>query len=423
MAKSKAVENELLMLDPGVILADDNTRFGLKPTRIESLAKSIVERGGVLEPVEIELLSAADSNGHQYRLTTGFYRLAAVNYLNTTQAAGLTIPAIVRPMPTPQERLRRQLAENMERENQSPMDTAIAIQRLLAAGLSRIEVREIFSRPGGRKGNKLQPASNSFLNIHLNMLDLPKGIQTKIHEGLVGTAAAMELTKVPAEKRSAVLEAAESSRQRDLEREERDEEKLLAQEKRIAEDRKKRDDLAAESTKASELAATTLATFNAAVTTTSQLHTASIGKHPDAATKKAARKAFVDSEKQRLVAEADNVAAQEKAEAAQKKLTEYDTRVATKAAALKAAKATAPTGATKKGDAVGPQDVKKAAKAAGATTNNVPLGKAEIVKVVAALSLAGGNPTVIAIGAALTKCFAGETTEQQLYAELVKIVS
>jgi ParB family chromosome partitioning protein len=409
------------MLDPGVILADDNTRYGLKQSRIESLAKSIVERGGVLEPVEVELLQPA-SNGHQYRLTTGFYRHAAVTNLNTTQAAGLTIPAIVRPMPTAQERLRRQLAENMERENQSPMDTAVAIRRLMDSGLSRMEIREIFSRPGGRKGNKLQPASNSFLNIHLNMLDLPKGIQTKIHEGLVGTAAAIELTKVPAEKRSAVLEAAENARQRDLEREERDEEKLLAQEKKVTEERKKRDELATEAQKATELAATTLATFNAAVATTSQLHTASIGKHPDAASKKAARKAFVDSEKQRLVAEADNVAAQEKAEAAQKKLTEYDTRVATKAAALKAAKATAPTGATKKGDAVGPQDVKKAAKEAGATTTAVPLNKAEIIKLVTALALPGGSANVISIAKVLIRAFAGELTEDQTNKELIRIV-
>src|SRR5271154_6125963 len=159
MAKSKEVTSgELVRLDPAVILADSNTRFSLKPSRVESLAKSILERGEVLEPVEVEKIDAS-VNGHQYRLTTVFYRLAAVSQLNLT-GAGLTVPAIIRPIPTPQERLRRQLAENMERENQSPMDQAVAIESLLASGLTKMEVREIFSRPGGRKGNKIQPASN-----------------------------------------------------------------------------------------------------------------------------------------------------------------------------------------------------------------------------------------------------------------------
>src|ERR1700724_1215332 len=101
---SELSSGNMIQLDPVAILADDNTRYGLKQSRIESLAKSIIDRGEVLEPIEVEPLAEA-SNGHSYRLTTGFYRLAAVQHLNTTQAAGLTIPAIVRPVPTPQERL------------------------------------------------------------------------------------------------------------------------------------------------------------------------------------------------------------------------------------------------------------------------------------------------------------------------------
>src|SRR6266852_77829 len=147
----------LLHLDPAVILADENTRFNLKESRIQSLAESILTQGGVMEPVEVEKITpdmeVAVPNGQKYRLTVGAYRHAAVTLLNKTQAAGLLLPAIIRPAGTPAERLRRQLAENMERENQSPMDQAIAIRKLLQVGLDKMAVRTIFAVPGGRKGN------------------------------------------------------------------------------------------------------------------------------------------------------------------------------------------------------------------------------------------------------------------------------
>jgi hypothetical protein len=425
MAKSKSTAvdpGQLYQLDPATILADDNTRFSLKQSRIESLAQSILDRAAVLEPVEVEPLAEA-SNGHQYRLTTGFYRLAAVKHLNATQAAGLTIPALVRVQPSPEQRLRTQLAENMERENQSPMDVATAIQKMLAAGFERMAVREMFSRPGGRKGNKTQPASNSFINIHLGMLDLPKAMQVKIHEGLVGVAAAYELTKVPAERRAEVLERAEAMRQRDLEREEKDEQRILDDEKKAAERNKARKALAAAAKTASDAATASNQAYEEIKDKTAQFYTASIGKHPDAKAKKEAKSAFVKSEKARTVAEADAIKAQQEADAAQMKLTDYDTKQAARRQQLADARAKAPKGAAKKGEAVGPSDVKKAAKEAGATSTAVALNKQEIVKVVAALCLPGGVPKVIQIGTALGQCFAGEITEKQLYSALKEIVA
>jgi hypothetical protein len=46
-----------VQLDPSKVLADDNTRFNLKATRIASLAENIIEQGGVIEPVEVEPLN------------------------------------------------------------------------------------------------------------------------------------------------------------------------------------------------------------------------------------------------------------------------------------------------------------------------------------------------------------------------------
>lgn len=422
MAKNKETSSsELVRLDPAVILADSNTRYGLKQSRVESLAKSILERGEVLEPVEVEPLSAG-TDGFKYRLTTGFYRLAAVLSLNVTQGAGLTIPAMVRPVPTPQERLRRQLAENMERENQSPMDQAIAIKSLLANGLNKMEVREIFSRPGGRKGNKTQPASNSFINMTLSFLELPKPIQEKIHDGRVGVAAAYELTKVPAEKRALVLERAEAERQKDLEREEKDEEKVLAQEKRDAEAQAQRDKLLKEVTDA-EAKVTASKEALAVKTRAAEIaYDTSKSKLPDAKAKKEAASAFKKAEQDRQVAEADLLAVQKEHEDLRLKFEKREALVAEKAAKLKQARTDTPKGAAKKGDAVGPSDVKKAASEAGVSTSYVPLNASEMRKVVSELSLPGGNEKVIAIGNAFKRCFAGESTDKQLYKDLSAIV-
>jgi len=422
---AKAAKNEageLVRLDPGVILADSNTRYGLKQSRVESLAKSILERGEVLEPVEVEPLAEASSNGHRYRLTTGFYRLAAVSSLNLT-GAGLTVPAIVRPIPTPQERLRRQLAENMERENQSPMDQAVAIKSLLDSGLTKMEVREIFSRPGGRKGNKVQPASNSFVNMTLSFLELPKPIQEKIHDGRVGVAAAYELTKVPAEKRTQVLERAEEERQKALEQEEKDEEKLLANEKKTAEEKAKREALLKEVTDA-EAKVTAARTLLAERTKAAErAYDLSKAKHADAKAKKDAISAFKKAEQDRQLSEADVLAVAKEHDDLRLKLEKKEALIAEKAAKLKQARASAPAGAAAaKSGAVGSGDVKKAAAREGVSTNYVPLNASEMRKVVSELALPGGSPKVVSIGQALVRCFAGESTDKELYKELVKAV-
>ena len=217
---AKQVVEGLQQLDPGVILADENSRFGLKRLRLDTLVQSSLEMGGVNTPVEVEPLDTP-VDGKQYRLTAGFYRHAAVSELNDKQAAGLTLPAIVKPIGDAGLRLRRQLAENMERENQSPMDKAIAIKKLVDLSVPKVEIRKIFSTPGGRKGLVLQPASNAFINMTLSFLDLPKAVQEKIHDGRVGVAAAYELTKVHPEKRAAVLERAEQERIKTIEAEDK----------------------------------------------------------------------------------------------------------------------------------------------------------------------------------------------------------
>jgi ParB family chromosome partitioning protein len=424
-AKETEAMGTLVQLDPELILADDNTRFNLKESRIESLAANILERGGVIEPLEVEPLVEA-SNGHKYRLTVGFYRLAAVKLLNATQVAGLTVPAILHAAATPVERLKRQMAENLERENQSPMDQAVAIKKLLDAGITKIEVREMFARPGGRKGQKTQPASNSFINMTLSFLDLSKSIQDKIHLGLIGVAAAYQLTKVAPEKRAEVLAAAEEERQKALEREEREEESYLAKEKKLTEAKEKADKLQAELTTTEGRHKQAQADLEIATNKTMELFKASKGKFAKAEDKKAAELAFRNQQAQLKIAEADATSAQKFYEKALKAFTEHDQLVQEKAKKLQETRKSTPAGkgAAKPGKAVSGGDVQKAAKEAGASTSGaVPLTLQEVRSVVNELMLPGGHGTVAAIAKELQSCFMGITTDKQLYAAMVKIVS
>lgn len=207
----------IVYVNPNDIVADTNIRHSINKGPLEILMRDITAQGGVQEPVTVE------NRDGVYHLIKGFRRHAAVTALNE-QGAGLTLPAIVRAYPSDVDRLKAQIAENVVRESLSPIDTAIAMQSLLEAGLSKVEVRETFAK-ATPKGS--QPMSNALVNIYLNMLNLPKGIQNKIHDGRVGVKAAYELSKVPAERQFEVLAKAEAEAEKQAAQEEKDEARYL----------------------------------------------------------------------------------------------------------------------------------------------------------------------------------------------------
>lgn len=413
---------QLVNVSPESVLADDNSRFNLKKTRIDSLANNILEVGGVLSPIEVEVLEPAQ-NGFKYRLTAGFYRHAAVAKLNAEQQAGLTLPAIVRETPDGLMRLRHQLAENMERENQSPMDKAVAIKKLLDAGISRVEVRRIFSASGGRKGNQVQPMSNAMLNITLRFLELPKAIQEKIHDGRVGVAAAYELGKVPPEKRAAVLEKAEADRVAQIEREEKDEERYLLAEKKLTEAQEKEKE-----------ATSKVAETKAAITAAGQMvkdkekALREIQKEPflelDAAGKKAVTEklnaAVADMKAaQKLERDSKNTLA--------KLLKQADS--ASEVADAQRARLEAARKAVKSGDKkadkdkVGPEDVKKAARnvEGASAAGYIPLNLSSIRDSLKDVMQNKEFPKVSAVAKAFKDCFDGKDTPKEVIHRLAVI--
>lgn len=409
----------VLQLDPAKILADDNTRYGLLEARKEILKASILAEGGVQEPISVaELDEAVDGKTH--RLLKGFYRHAAVTELNK-EGAGLTLPALVRDEPADRlTRLRLQVTENVVRTNQSPMDTAVAVKELMDAGMPRAEIRTLYARPSGQKGSKLQPASNSWLNIHLSFLDFSKAIQKKIHEGTIGVAAAYELTRVAPEKREAVLARAEEERTKELAIEEKAEAKFLKEESKLAEARAKEEQAEAELTAAKEEKAT--AETNLA--TAKEKYT-EVASTPGYLTMNAEEKKKVAEAMK--AAQADVKAAEKLDKDAAKKLEKLApvTEAASTAASTakeKLAKAreekaaVGKQGAAKK-PAVGPANVKKAAAAEGAGAP-VPINLADIRSFVKELSTPGGFPKVTKIGEAIKRVVDGIDTPKQCYAAL-----
>ena len=92
----------------------------------------------------------------------------------------------------------------------SLIDQARMMKAYLDAGYTKKDVGKKFSRPGGRKGMKVQPASNSIINITLSFLDFPKPIKEKIHDGSLGLNAAKKLRESPPKGWQAILERAET---------------------------------------------------------------------------------------------------------------------------------------------------------------------------------------------------------------------
>lgn len=420
MAKN---DDKVLQLDPASILADDNTRYGLLDYRVDALKASILAEGGVQEPVTVAVLDEATAEGQTHRLLKGFYRHAALTALNK-EGAGLTLPAIVKDEPADElSRIRLQVTENAVRTQMSPMDTAIAIRRLLDEGMPRTEVRTLFSRPTGKKGATLVPASNAWVNIHLSFLDFPKAIQTKIHNGSVGVAAAYELSRVTPEKRDAVLARAEEEREKELKLDEKAEEKFLKEESKAAEARAGEEQAAAELTAAQAEKAAAAELLESATKRRDEISLTPgyLTMTPEE------KKALAESLK---AAQADVKGAETAVKAADKKLAKLQpesVKASTTAQVAKDKLAKARQekaepgkhGAAKK-PAVGPANVKKAAAAEG-VGKTVPLNLADIRAFAKELATPGGMPKVTAIGVAIKSVIDGGMTPKECYRALAVI--
>lgn len=410
---SEVQAGETLHLSPDVILADDNIRFGLKAYRIEALAENIMEVGRVINPVTVEPLPKA-IEGKKYRLTSGFYRHAAVTRLNN-DGAGIQLPAIVEPGGEPADRLRVQTSENLQREDMSPMDKAVAIKKLVDAGVPKVDICKIFSFAGGRKGFKVQPASNSFINMMLSFLDFPKNIQNLIHEGKLPVGGAYELRKHTKEKWEPILAQYEKERLAAIDQDERMEEKYLEDIKKAETARLKAEEDAKALEASKELVTKAQQDVAQRVEATAAAHKAFLSvpaKDKDAKAK--AQEAWKALEKDLQAAQKAALEAQGTVTKLEGKVTKNAELAKNKAAQLADARKKAPKGP-------GASAVKKAAAKVVDNAGRVPLTAPEMKKVVAFLCGPSGFPKVQEIGNALQKCFNSEITDGQLLGLLATI--
>jgi uncharacterized protein YhaN len=296
----------------------------------------------------------------------------------------------------------------------------MAMRQLEALGASKMDIRKTFAAPGGRKGLKVQPASNSHINNSLAMLDFPKDIQRKIHDGLIGSAAAYELSKLPKDKWQDVLDRIEAERIKTLDREDKEEETLLKTmreaEEQQAEAAKAAAELTAVQTAAEATAAALVASKKALTDAFTATQAAKVKEEKDAAEKafKEAKAAAKEAETANSQAAKDlakledkRKALAEKAEAARKRIED--------ARAAKGAKAPAPEAK------VSQSAVRKAAKAEGVAPKLVALNSGEKTEAIKTL-VYSGKPKTKVIGEAILACFEGKLTDGQMLMAVSKVL-
>lgn len=421
------MEQQSIALRPDDIISESNIRFGLKKDRIQDLAESIKELGRVTTPLWVEPL-AEIQNGAGYRLIAGNYRKAAVELL-LKEGVEVEMPCIIVETSDRVNMLKNQLSENTDRENLSPMDKATAMKQLLDAGVSKIEVRTMFATPGGRKGGRKQPASNSFVNMHLSFLDFPKTIQNKIHSGPenggIGVAAAYELTKVQPDKWETVLARAEEEYKKRVELDTKDEEKLLAQEKRDQEAEAKRRDTESALEKAKEQVTKASAEVDKAAEEAAELYkqtkkTIKAGDEEAQKQQQELQAKFKAAEERQKISEKaakEAKALEDKLQAQLDKTMQLKKEREDKLKALKSGKA---VGAAANKQGTGGTDIKKAAVAEGASTNYVPLTALEMRRLVDTKT---PYPKIDVLFDILKRCFSGVITDGQMVSEVAYSVT
>jgi ParB family transcriptional regulator, chromosome partitioning protein len=163
----------------------DQPRTHMDDEGLEDLAGSIKEHG-IIQPL---ILTKGDE-GNQYTLIAGERRLRAA------QIAGLeSVPAIIREASN-QQRLEIALIENIQRENLTAIESAMAYKRLRDEfGLSHEDISV-------RVGKSRVAVSNT-----LRLIKLPEDVQAALQNGKISEGHARALLGLPSKKsQSAALQ-------------------------------------------------------------------------------------------------------------------------------------------------------------------------------------------------------------------------
>ncbi|HEX6825459.1 MAG TPA: ParB/RepB/Spo0J family partition protein [Nitrospiraceae bacterium] len=167
---------------------------------LERLADSI-KKNGQLQHIGVRLIEAGDPDENEYEVLYGHRRVAAIALLNETAKKPIYVKCMVYRDVDSKEALQKAMAENLHREDFSPMDLALDIQR----------IRTMYGWEGG-KGTRSVAAflgvSPATITQHEKLFTLDDDIQAQVHNGKISAQAAFDLAAVKPEKRKAVMDRA-----------------------------------------------------------------------------------------------------------------------------------------------------------------------------------------------------------------------
>lgn len=146
-------------------------RSGAKKYALEDMTESI-SAGGLIHPIEIDEHNV---------IVTGELRWMAAR-----QAGLKTIPCRVISGLSQDERLQRQLIENLQRHDMAPSQIATALKRLSGQGMSNVTI------------GKLLGKNHTWVSDHLAVLDVPQSLRSGIDNGKIALRIAKKVGGAPA---------------------------------------------------------------------------------------------------------------------------------------------------------------------------------------------------------------------------------
>ena len=194
--------NELFLIDPEEIEVDwsKNSRAFPELEKEEEAIRGMMESlrsRGQISPVKVRMVA-----NKRVQLVAGYRRHEARRRLNLQLPADKRVLlACVVADENEEESFLDNLAENIQRENYSPMDQAFIARRLRQDyGKQDDEIRGIFGRP--------ESMSQSWLDGRFSLLQLPTDVQLLVHTNKMRVEAAFIYLKSKEEKKEEVLQTA-----------------------------------------------------------------------------------------------------------------------------------------------------------------------------------------------------------------------
>ena len=169
-----------------IVDRETNRKRGMDEASISKFAAQLKAEGKIYQNITVE--KQADGSLH---VVAGHRRLLAA------QVAGIPCPAMVYPPISDQQRQLVKVIENEQGVDPSPIDRANAIKALKDLGVTQTAIADIFD------------VTPTEISRDISLLKLDKGLQQKIHEGLLSAQQGLALVKEDEEKQAALAKKLE----------------------------------------------------------------------------------------------------------------------------------------------------------------------------------------------------------------------